>query len=119
MAITASEARRNLFPLIDQVNDDQEPVEIVSRRGSAFLVSESQYRSLMETAYLLRSPANAGRLLESIAALEQGKGTTRELLDVDREHAVPVDADPPQQPADRATKSTSPATAKAVKPSQR
>jgi antitoxin YefM len=82
MAITASEARKKLFPLIDQVNDDQEPVEIVSRRGSAYLVSESQFRSLVETAYLLRSPANAARLLESIASLEKGAGQLHDLVDV-------------------------------------
>jgi len=88
MAITASEARKNLFPLIDRVNDDQEPVEIVSRRGSAYLVSESQFRSLMETAYLLRSPANASRLLGSIAALEKGAGRIRDLVDADVEPAA-------------------------------
>jgi antitoxin YefM len=38
MAMSASEARRRLFPLIEQVNDDQEPVEIISKSGTAFLV---------------------------------------------------------------------------------
>ncbi|MBS9532039.1 type II toxin-antitoxin system prevent-host-death family antitoxin [Mycobacterium sp. M1] len=63
MSITASEARRNLFPLIEQVNDDRIAVEIVSRRGNAVLISADDYAALQETAHLLRAPANARRLL--------------------------------------------------------
>jgi antitoxin YefM len=81
MAITASEARKNLFPLIEQVNDDQEPVEIVSRKGTAYLVSEAQYRSLTETAHLLRSPANAERLMRSIAQVEGSRAVPHDLID--------------------------------------
>jgi antitoxin YefM len=81
MAISASEARQRLFPLIEQVNNDQEPVEIVSRSGTAYLVSAGQWRSLMETAYLLRSPANAKRLLRSIADAEAGRTEVQELID--------------------------------------
>jgi len=66
MAITATEARKNLFPLIEQVNDDRTPVEITSRRGAAVLMSRADYDALEETAHLLRSPANARRLLESL-----------------------------------------------------
>jgi antitoxin YefM len=83
MAVTASEARKNLFPLIEQVNDDQEPVEIVSRKGTAYLVSEAQYRSLTETAHLLRSPANAERLLRSIAQVEGGGAVPHDLVDAE------------------------------------
>jgi antitoxin YefM len=81
MAMSASEARKRLFPLIEQVNDDQEPVEIVSKAGSAYLVSADQWRSLMETAHLLRSPANAERLLRSIADAESGRAEPHELVD--------------------------------------
>jgi prevent-host-death family protein len=42
--VTASEARKRLFPLIEQVNEDREPVEITSRRGDAVLVAKSAYR---------------------------------------------------------------------------
>lgn len=63
MSITASEARRNLFPLIEQVNDDRVAIEIVSRRGNAVLISADDYAALQETAHLLRAPANARRLL--------------------------------------------------------
>jgi antitoxin YefM len=81
MALSASEARKRLFPLIEQVNDDQEPVEIVSKSGTAYLVSADQWRSLMETAHLLRSPANAERLLRSIAEAEAGRTEVHALLD--------------------------------------
>ena len=67
MAITASEARKNLFPLIEQVNNDRTPIEITSKRGDAVLIAIADYRALEETAHLLRSPANVRRLLESIA----------------------------------------------------
>jgi antitoxin YefM len=65
MSITASEARRRLFPLIEEVNSDRIAVEIVAKTGSAYLVSAAEYEALRETAYLLRSPANAQRLLRS------------------------------------------------------
>lgn len=73
MAITASEARKNLFPLIEQVNDDRTAVEINSRRGDAVLLSREDYDALEETAHLLRSPANARRLLESLAQAQRGE----------------------------------------------
>lgn len=72
MAITASEARKNLFPLIEQVNDDRIPVEITSKRGAAVLMSRSEYDALEETAHLLRSPANARRLLASLQQAATG-----------------------------------------------
>jgi antitoxin YefM len=72
MAITASEARKHLFPLIEQVNQDRAPVEITSKRGDAVLMSLDDYRALEETAYLLRSPANVRRLLEGLAQARAG-----------------------------------------------
>ena len=72
MAMTASEARKNLFPLIEQVNDDRRVVEITSRRGDAVLMSRQDYDALEETAHLLRSPANAGRLLTSLDQARAG-----------------------------------------------
>ncbi len=73
MAITASEARKNLFPLIEQVNDDRAPVEITSRHGDAVLISRADYDALEETAHLLRAPANAKRLLESLQQALSGQ----------------------------------------------
>ena len=79
LAITASEARKNLFPLIEQVNDDHTAVEITSKRGSAVLMSRTEYDALLETAYLLRAPANARRLLESLDQARAGQREGREL----------------------------------------
>ena len=79
MAITASEARKNLFPLIKQVNDDRTPVEIMSRRGNAVLMSREDYDALEETAHLLRSPANARHLLESLVQAREGQRQERPL----------------------------------------
>jgi antitoxin YefM len=72
MAITASEARKHLFPLIEQVNVERTPVEITSRRGDAVLISKADYDALEETAHLLRSPANALRLVESLLQSRRG-----------------------------------------------
>lgn len=79
--MSASEARKRLFPLIEQVNDDEEAVEIVSKSGTAFLVPEHLWRSLVETRYLLRSPANAQRLMDSVARVEVGDYERRDLID--------------------------------------
>jgi len=67
MAISASEARSHLFPLIQQVNDDHVPVRISSKAGDAVLMSAQDFDSWQETIYLLRSPANARRLMEAVA----------------------------------------------------
>ena len=80
MSATASEARQRLFPLIQEVNDDQVAVEIVSKKGTAFLVSADEYRSLKETVYLLQSPANASRLRESLAEVPAGRAEEHDLL---------------------------------------
>ncbi|MGL5929654.1 MAG: type II toxin-antitoxin system Phd/YefM family antitoxin [Dermatophilaceae bacterium] len=80
MAITASEARKNLFPLIEKVNDDRMPVEITSRRGDAVLLSRADYDALEETAHLLRVPANAKRLLESLQQARAGERDERDLV---------------------------------------
>jgi antitoxin YefM len=81
VAITASEARKNLFPLIEKVNDDRVPIEITSRRGDAVLLSRADYEALEETAHLLRVPANAKRLIES---LQQARSDQREEHDLAR-----------------------------------
>lgn len=80
MSITASEARRRLFPLIEEVNSDRSAIEIVSKNGSAYLVAAEEYEALQETAYLLRSPANARRLLRSYQEAQDGDYESRELI---------------------------------------
>ena len=77
MIISASNARAQLFPLIQQVNQDQAPVTITSNNGNAVLVSESEWESILETAFLLRTASNRSHLEKSIAALEQNKGVNR------------------------------------------
>ena len=79
MAITASEARKNLFPLIEQVNNDRTPIEITSKRGDAVLMAVADYRALEETAHLLRSPANVRRLLESLEQARSGNAHEHQL----------------------------------------
>lgn len=79
MAITTSEARRDLFGLIERVNLDHTEVEITSKRGSAVLMSKEEYDALVETTHLLRSPKNAQRLLSSLSAARDGQVTEHEL----------------------------------------
>jgi len=81
VAITASEARRNLFPLIERVNADRTPVEITSKSGGAVLMSAHEWAAWQETAYLFRSPANARRLLDAAEALDRGHGIQAELAE--------------------------------------
>ena len=65
-----------------KVCNDHDPVIITRKRESpVVMLSLEDYQSMEETAYLLRSPANARHLLESIAELEAGKGTERELIE--------------------------------------
>lgn len=72
-AITATDARKNLFGLIRQVNDDHAPVEVVSKHGNAVIISKADYDALTETDYLLRSPKNAERLLDSLERARRGE----------------------------------------------
>ncbi|MDO4258419.1 MAG: type II toxin-antitoxin system prevent-host-death family antitoxin [Actinomycetaceae bacterium] len=79
MSISATEARRTLFPLIERVNEDREAIEIVSRKGNAVLISADEYAAWQETVYLFRSPANAKRLLESYERARNGLVEEHEL----------------------------------------
>jgi antitoxin YefM len=81
MAITASEARSDLFGLIERVNLDQSEIEITSKKGSAVLMSKSEYDALVETTYLLRSPKNARRLISAIESARAGDVRERDPLD--------------------------------------
>jgi antitoxin YefM len=77
---TYSEAREKLADIIESVCEDHEPYIITKRRDKAVvLMSLEDYDSLKETAYLLKSPKNARRLLESIKELEEGRGISRDL----------------------------------------
>ena len=72
-AITYTAARENLASTMDRVCEDRDPVVITRKRNQAVvMMSLEDFESLEETAYLLRSPANAKRLIESIASAESG-----------------------------------------------
>ena len=81
-AITYSSARENLARTITEVCRNHDPV-IITKKGieSVVMMSLEDYESMKETTYLLRSPKNARRLLESIQQLEEGKGKERVLVE--------------------------------------
>ncbi len=81
-AITYSTARATLADTMNRVCDDHEPI-IITRNGqqAVVMMSLDDFKSLEETSYLLRSPKNAKRLLESISSLEAGKGAARSLAE--------------------------------------
>ncbi|MFE2377893.1 type II toxin-antitoxin system Phd/YefM family antitoxin [Streptomyces sp. NPDC059398] len=80
--MTYTESRAKYADTLNAVVDDREEV-VVTRAGHdpVVIVALDEYESLKETAYLLRSPANARRLLASIERLESDGGTTRELAE--------------------------------------
>ena len=81
-AMTYTAARQNLAKTMDKVCRDHAPV-VVTRKSSnsVVIMSLEDYEALEETAYLLRSPRNARRLIESIAQLERGEGAAKELVE--------------------------------------
>ncbi|MEN8829785.1 MAG: type II toxin-antitoxin system prevent-host-death family antitoxin [Lentimonas sp.] len=81
-AITYSHARENLAHTITSVCENHDPV-IITKKGTdaVVMMSLEDYESMAETTYLLQSPKNARRLLESIQQLYQGKGTERKLVE--------------------------------------
>ncbi|MBL8476514.1 type II toxin-antitoxin system Phd/YefM family antitoxin [Methyloversatilis sp. XJ19-49] len=81
-AITYSSARANLARTMDRVCNDHEPL-IITRNGdqAVVMLSLEDFQALEETAYLLRNPANAKRLLSATAQLDAGKGTERKLAE--------------------------------------
>lgn len=81
-AITYSAARANLAATMDRVCDDHDPV-IITRRGgkNVVLVSQEDWNAMEETAYLLKSPANAARLRLSLASARTGDIEFHELIE--------------------------------------
>jgi antitoxin YefM len=81
-AISYTKLRTNLAKTLDKVEEDHSPILITRQNGTpAVLISLDDYNAFEETAYLMRSPANATNLLDSIAELEAGNGTKRELVE--------------------------------------
>jgi antitoxin YefM len=81
-AITYTEARETLAETIRRVCRDHDPIIITRKReDSVVMIALDDFESLTETAYLLRSPRNTRRLLDSIKELEEGKGIERALVE--------------------------------------
>ena len=81
-AISYTAARQNLAKTMENVCKDHAPVIITRKTNDSVVVmSLEDYEALAETAYLLRSPKNIRRLIESVAQLEEGGGSEKELLD--------------------------------------
>ena len=81
-AISYTTARANLASTMQKVCNDHAPM-IITRKNQppVVMMSLEDYAAMQETTYLLRAPANATRLLASIAELEAGRGTARELIE--------------------------------------
>jgi len=79
-ALSYTALRNTLAKTMEKVCDDHEPI-IITRKseGAVVMLSLEDYESLEETAYLLRSPKNVKRLIESISQLEEGKGLEKAL----------------------------------------
>jgi antitoxin YefM len=81
-SISFSDARANLKTVMDRVSEDRAPMVITRQKAeSVVMVSESEWASIEETLYLLKSPKNAANLLASIADLDAGKGEERSLIE--------------------------------------
>ena len=79
-SITYTAARENFASTINKVCEDHAPVVITRNRDQAVvMLSLAEYEALQETAYLLRSPANAKRLLGAMDTLKRGKGLRRKI----------------------------------------
>ena len=79
-SISYTAARENLAETINKVCQDDAPIVITRRRDqSVVMLSLAEYEALQETAYLLRSPANARRLTGAVEALTKGKGVRRKI----------------------------------------
>ena len=89
---TYTQARAQLAALLDQVTQDREIV-IIQRRGSddVALIAADELAGLLETVHLLRSPANAERLLSALTRVRQREGTTQSIEQLRQE--VQLDAE--------------------------
>ncbi|OSM07033.1 type II toxin-antitoxin system Phd/YefM family antitoxin [Magnetofaba australis] len=80
--INYTDARQNLKSVMDRAVEDREAIFISRQKGgNVVLMSEEEYRSWQETVYLLRTPANAERLMSSIEQHKAGKAKKRDLID--------------------------------------
>lgn len=79
-ALTYSYTRQHFADVMRRVNDDRSPVVVTSQRGKPIVImSLDDYHAMEETAYLLRNPKGAKRLMEAVEELRSGGGSSREL----------------------------------------
>jgi len=64
--ITATEARKNLYRLLDEVSESHEPIQITGKRGNAVLISEDDWRAVQETLYLHSIPGMKESIIEGM-----------------------------------------------------
>ena len=64
--LSASEARKRLYNLVDEVRETHQPVQIIGKRNTAFLVSEEDWRAIEETLYLLSIPGMRDSIIEGL-----------------------------------------------------
>ena len=80
--VSYSELRNNLASYMEEVCDDRAPLVVTRQNArSVVIMSEEDYEGLMETVHLLKSPANAARLLRSIKDADRGKLKKRETVE--------------------------------------
>lgn len=80
--VSYTELRGNLAAYMDAVCDERSPLVVTRQNArSVVLISEEEYEGLMETVHLLKSPANAARLLRSIKEADDGKLIKRDLIE--------------------------------------
>ena len=80
--VSYTELRQNLKKHLDKVCDDRAPLVVTRRNGEALVVMAlAEYEALEETLHLLSSPANAERLMKSIAQSEAGQLVEHEIIE--------------------------------------
>lgn len=84
--MTYTESRARYAEVLDQVINDREEI-VITRQGheSVVIIALEEYESLMETVYLMQSPANARHLRESIARHRAGEGVVHDLIELDED----------------------------------
>lgn len=83
-ALTYSYTRQHFADVMRRVNDDRVPVVVTSQRGKpVVIISLDDYHAMEETAYLLRNPKGAKRLMEAVEELRNGGGLFKDMVDDD------------------------------------
>ena len=80
--VSYTDLRKNLAKYMDEVSDSRAPLHITRQNArTVVMIAEDEYEGMMETLHLLRSPANAARLMHSIKVADSGKLRRRDLVE--------------------------------------